>query len=96
MRAHRGWSDDEWGTAANSLTERGLLDDRGTITAAGAAVRQSIEDGTDRLARGIVAGGGADVIDELVGLLRPLAHAVMTTGAVPADNNMGVPWPPEA
>jgi hypothetical protein len=30
----------------------------------------------------------------LVALLRPLADAVMAADAVPAHNNMGVPWPP--
>ena len=37
---------------------------------------------------------GDDRTDELVALLRPLAQAVMVAGAIPAHNNMGVPWPP--
>jgi hypothetical protein len=94
LRANRGWSADEWSAAAASLMSRGLVDDEGHITAAGAELRQTIEDGTDRLAAPIVEGIGADAADELVGLLRPLADAVMAAGAVPAHNNMGVPWPP--
>jgi hypothetical protein len=57
-------------------------------------LRQVIEDGTDRLAAPIVSSIGDDGADELIALLRPLAEAVMDTGAVPAHNNMGVPWPP--
>jgi hypothetical protein len=93
LRANRGWSDDEWSAAASSLARRGLVDDL-RITSAGAELRQLVEDGTDRRAAPIVAGLGDDRVDELVTHLRPLADAVMTAGAVPALNNMGVPWPP--
>jgi hypothetical protein len=94
LRSHRGWSADEWSAAAASLAARGLVDDEMRITSAGAELRKAIEDGTDRLAAPIVAAIGEDAADELVALLRPLAEAVMATGAVPAHNNMGVPWPP--
>jgi hypothetical protein len=94
LRANRGWSDDEWSAAAESLLDRGLIDRERRITAAGAELRQAIEDGTDRLAAPVVAAIGDDGAEELVGLLRPLAEAVMAAGAVPSHNNMGVPWPP--
>jgi hypothetical protein len=42
----------------------------------------------------IVKAIGDDSAEELISLLRPLATAVMDSGAVPAHNNMGVPWPP--
>jgi hypothetical protein len=96
LRSNRGWSADDWSAAAASLRARGLVDDDMRMTFAGAELRQAIEDGTDRLAAPIAAAIGYDGADELVGLLRPLAHAVMTAGAVPAHNNMGVPWPPPA
>lgn len=94
LRANRGWSSDEWSAAAATLTARGLVDGEMRITAQGAELRQAIEDGTDRLAAPIVSAIGEDGADELVALLRPLAEAVMAAGAVPALNNMGVPWPP--
>lgn len=94
LRSHRGWSAEDWLAAAASLTERGLVDDDMRITAAGTELRETIEDGTDRLAAPIVTAIGTDAADELVALLRPLAEAVMAGGAVPAHNNMGVPWPP--
>jgi hypothetical protein len=94
LRSHRGWSADEWSAAAASLAARGLVDDEMRITSAGAELRQAIEDDTDRLAAPIVEAIGDDGADELVSLLRPLAEAVMAAGAVPANNNMGVPWPP--
>ncbi len=94
LRSNRGWSADEWSAAAASLAARGLVDEDMRITGAGAEIRQAIEDGTDRLAAPIVAAIGDDGADELVALLGPLADAVMAAGAVPAHNNMGVPWPP--
>ena len=94
LRANRGWSADEWSAAAASLTRRGLTDDQSRITPAGAELRQRIEDGTDRLAAPIVKPLGDDRAGELIALLRTLAGTVMAAGAVPAHNNMGVPWPP--
>lgn len=95
LRSHRGWSTDEWSGAAFSLAARGLVDGEMRITAAGAEFRQAIEEGTDRLAGPIVETIGDEGAGELVTLLRPLAKAVMAAGAVPENNNMGVPWPPE-
>jgi hypothetical protein len=96
LRANRGWSHEDWSEAAAALAARGLIEDGMRLTTAGAALRQEIEDGTDRMAAPIVAAVGEDGADELVSLLRPLAHAVMASEAVPAHNNMGVPWPPPA
>jgi len=94
LRANRGWSDDDWAAARDALASRGLVDGDGRVTAAGADLRQQIEDGTDRLAAPITSSIGDEGAEELVQLLRPLASAVMDGGAVPAHNNMGVPWPP--
>ena len=95
LRSHRGWSADEWSEAAAALAERGLVEDEMRITAQGAELRQTIEDGTDRLAAPILRAIGEDGADELVALLRPIAGVVMASAAVPAHNNMGVPWPPK-
>jgi hypothetical protein len=94
LRTRRGWSADDWSAAVAAVRQRGLVDDETHITAAGIELRQAIEDGTDRVAAPIVAAIGDDDADELVALLRPLAEAVMAADAVPAHNNMGVPWPP--
>lgn len=96
LRSHRGWSTDEWSGAVASLAERGLVDTGARVTAAGARLRQAIEDGTDRLAEPVLQAIGEEGADELIALLQPLAELVMSNGAVPSPNNMGVPWPPEA
>ena len=96
LRSHRAWSEEEWGVATAALQSRGLIDETGGITSAGAALREEVEKATDRLAQPIVTSLGNDRAEELESLLRPLAEAVMGAGAVPAHNNMGVPWPPPA
>lgn len=95
LRSNRGWSAEEWGVARESLAARGVVDGDGRITSAGAELRRAIEDGTDRLAEPIVGAIGDSGADSLAALLRPLAEMAMASGAVPAHNNMGVPWPPE-
>jgi hypothetical protein len=94
LRSHRGWPDEDWDAAAAALLHRGWIDESRRITAAGAAAREDIEQATDRLAEPIASALGDDAAHELVSLLRPLAERVMASGAVPAHNNMGVPWPP--
>ena len=94
LRTRRGWSEDEWLAAVASVQERGLVDDEVHITAVGTELRQAIEDRTDHVTAPLVTGIGDEGAGELVALLRPLAEAVMAAEAVPAHNNMGVPWPP--
>ena len=96
MRTRRGWSEDEWTAAVESVQQRGLVDADIRITDAGTELRQAIEANTDRVAAPIVQAIGIDGAGELIALLTPLAEAVMAAEAVPAHNNMGVPWPPEA
>jgi hypothetical protein len=61
LQPRRGWTDAEWEAAVRRLRDRGLLDDDGALTAAGADVRAGIERRTDALAVPPVAGvrGGA-------------------------------------
>jgi hypothetical protein len=92
LRANRGWSDEEWQTAAAHLRERGWLDENERPTPAGTKARNAIEAATDRLAAPLVATLGPRAV-ELVEAMRPLAERIMAAGEVPKRNNMGLPWP---
>ncbi len=94
LRANRGWPDAEWSAAVDALQSRGWIAADGSITQVGTRVRDEIEHDTDRLALGPYRSVGDDATDDLVVGLRPLAAWVMSAGAVPTANNMGVPWPP--
>jgi hypothetical protein len=95
LQSHRGWSSEDWDRARQQLTERGWIEEADRITELGAAVRHDVEAETDRLAGAAFSGLDRDRVTALIDALKPLATQVMESGAVPAFNNMGVPWPPQ-
>jgi hypothetical protein len=91
MQAARGWTDDQWTAAVESLTRRGWLDGTGTLTDAGRQGYIEIEAVTDRLADGPWRDLGEDRTARLSELLRPLAAAAATLLRWP--NPIGLPDP---
>jgi hypothetical protein len=85
----RDFTDEEWASCVASLAGKGLVDgDR--LTAEGVRLTQEVEDRTDLLASpGLAALTDAET-DELLGLLRPLARAVVAAGDLPLDSPMGL------
>ena len=87
----RGWTDEDWEQAEARLASRGWLAGDGRLTPDGAAARQAVEDATDRAAARPWARLGADAIEELAGLLAPIAQAC--AAELPYPNPVGVPAP---
>jgi hypothetical protein len=93
QREMRGWTDDEWAAAYERLRERDWTNESRDITDTGRAARAQIEDATDRVsttsfdkeAQARVVG----VHDELVAA----ARAIVTSGALPYPNPVGVKAP---
>jgi hypothetical protein len=79
----RGWSQEEIDAGIARLRDRGLLEGE-DLTEAGQAVREGIEVATDAGDRAVLDALGDDY-DELVGLLRPWAKAVVAAGGYPMD-----------
>ena len=79
----RGWSEDEIKAGLARLRERGLIDGE-SFTDDGERLRGAIERVTDLGERSIVAALGDDA-DELLGLLEPMARAVVESGGYPSD-----------
>jgi hypothetical protein len=77
LKATRAWSDDAWDESAESLRARGWLErgDGLRFTEWGAAQRQAIEDGTDRLAAAPYEVLGDELCTELRALVRPWSTA---------------------
>jgi Helix-turn-helix family len=48
-KALRGWSDEQWAEAVRRLRDQNILDESGALTEAGVALRQSLEEDTNRL-----------------------------------------------
>jgi hypothetical protein len=91
--AARRWSDDDWTTAEASLRDRGLLDVAGKLTDAGAALRQQVEDQTDRLATAPVERLGTAGLRQVTDLAAPLARALIDAKVVPVPSPAGAARP---
>jgi hypothetical protein len=79
----RGWTDDEIDAAIERLRDGGVMEGDG-FSAAGEALRADIEWCTDRQERPIVDALGDDA-EELLGLLTPMADAIIAAKGYPRD-----------
>jgi len=95
QRASRQWPDDEWNAAIARLRRRGWLADDATLTDAGAAAKQRVEDHTDDLAAPPVAALDDAEQRRLLELLGRLSQAVLDAGEITFPNPIGLPDPRE-
>ena len=80
LQTSRHWDDPAWDASVAELQARGMVDGDGSFTAAGAALRQHIEDRTDALALAPWTALGMEGCDELRSLVRPLSKAIVEGG----------------
>ncbi|MET9951201.1 hypothetical protein ABZ135_06565 [Streptomyces sp. NPDC006339] len=81
----RGWRRADWDAAVERLRGRGLLDADGALTEAGAALREALEDETDRLDAAPYEHLGADGTARLAELTKGFLVTAVGAGAFPAD-----------
>ncbi|WP_051744909.1 SCO6745 family protein [Streptomyces yerevanensis] len=86
----RGWRSEEWSAASERLIERGLLNADGTATAAGRALRKSVEQHTDELAAAPWQALGPDAVAQLADLLGEFWIAVLGSGLLPSETTLGI------
>jgi hypothetical protein len=86
----RQYDADEWLSCTGRLAARGVLDDTGALTDAGIALKQSIEDTTDRLALGAFDALDDDELETLFHTLTPITRAVIAGGDIPVSTPMGL------
>jgi hypothetical protein len=84
-RASRGWTEDEWAACEVSLRERGLLGDGLSLTPEGNALRERIEDDTNRLGAAPWEALGEEGTARLGELGRPLVRGLLKAGCFPAE-----------
>ena len=88
------WPDDLWNQAVTALQERGWLNDAGTLTDEGLAVRTRIEDETDSLALGPWLQLGKERTHRLWTLLRDLLQVILDrNGLARLRTPLGLSWP---
>jgi hypothetical protein len=93
IQPYRGWDDADWDAAVNRLRADGWLDDNGALTPEGRAVRDNVEETTDRLASEPLLRLGDDGVARLFEALEPITRRIASAGEVPYPNPIGVPPP---
>lgn len=89
IQPRREWTDADWTAAQQRLTERGLLDSEGALTADGTALRRAVEDSTDRLALAPWQELGRDGCTRLYELVQPVSARLVRQLRLP------LPCPPD-
>lgn len=89
MRA-RDYNDASWHEHEAALADRGLLNEDGGLTAAGAELKEHIETTTDRLALAPLDALDDDEVETLFAALTPITRQVIAAGDIPAMTPMGL------
>jgi hypothetical protein len=90
MTVARDYDDVEWRQVTEGLAERGLLTRGGELTAEGRALKDDVEERTDRIALSAFATLGDDELEQFLAALTPLTQAVVATGDLPNVMPMGL------
>jgi DNA-binding MarR family transcriptional regulator len=86
----RDYDDAAWRHHERRLAERGLLEDDGSLTAAGRELKERIESDTDALALSALDALSDDEVETLFQALTPITRAVIAGGDVPDVTPMGL------
>jgi hypothetical protein len=86
----RDYDDAAWRHHEQRLAERGLLNNDGSLTAAGREMKDGIESATDTLALSALDALGDDEVERLFHALTPITRAVIAGGDVPGMTPMGL------
>jgi hypothetical protein len=86
----RDYDDAEWSYHEEQLAERGLLNDDGSITAAGQELKDAVESTTDALSLSALDALSDDEVETLFQALTPITRAVVAGGDVPARTPMNL------
>ncbi|MCV7378017.1 hypothetical protein BST11_02400 [Mycobacterium alsense] len=86
----RDYDEAEWRRHQQRLAARGLLDDDGSLTAAGRELKDDIESRTDALSLSALDALSDDEVETLFQALTPITRAVVAGGDVPASTPMSL------
>ena len=95
MRKARGWTEEQWATEVDELTERGLLTGQGEISETGTAALDRAERLTNQLAVRPWSGVADDEIVAVARSLAPIARACQTVFPFPNPIGLPRPWDPD-
>jgi hypothetical protein len=85
----RHYDDAEWDVLSAGLNARALLDRDGNLTNEGRALKEDVEDRTDRIALTAYEALDDQQLEEFLDALDPLARAVVAAGDIPDVTPIG-------
>jgi hypothetical protein len=86
----RDYDEAAWRRHEQRLAERGLLNDDGSLSAAGRELKDAVESTTDALALAVLDALNDDEVEALFQSLTPITRAVVAGGDVPAVTPMNL------
>jgi hypothetical protein len=86
----RDYDDAEWEALVAGLAERGVVTGGGELTAEGRALKDDIEQRTDRIALSAYDELDDDELEQLIATTDPVARAVVASGDIPEVTPIGV------
>lgn len=90
IKRSRDYSDEEWDSCVESLSDRGLLTRACTLTDAGRALKDHVELRTDTLALGALDALDDAAVERLFQALTPITRQVIAGGDLPAATPMAL------
>jgi hypothetical protein len=96
LRTSRHVDEQRWAAAVSRLADRGVLTASGALTSAGRALREDVEQTTDRLAMRAWDVLTASECEGLYAFLARLSSQLIEDGNMRAVTAVGAPWPPPA
>lgn len=85
----RHYDEAEWERVSAGLIDRGLLGGDGNLTTEGRAIRDDVEDRTNRIALSAYETLDDQQLQELIDALIPLSRAIIATGDIPEATPIG-------
>jgi hypothetical protein len=86
----RDYDGEEWRLCEHQLAARGLLNDDGSLTAAGRELKDHVESTTDALSLSVLDALSDDEVETLFQALTPITRTVVAGGDVPAMTPMAL------
>src|SRR6202012_2603851 len=86
----RDYDDEEWQLREQKLAARGLLDDDGSLPAAGRELKERVESTTDARSLSVLDTLSDDEVERLFQALTPIPRTVVAAGHVPAMTPMAL------
>jgi hypothetical protein len=90
MTVARDYDDESWRRHEQELASRGLLNDDGSITAAGQELKDAVESTTDAISLSVLDVLSDDEVETLFQALTPITRTVVAAGDVPARTPMNL------